>query len=208
MKSLPFTGTKVYKTYLTSPEFAQAAKLTLGEIDVDPCAAPDTQFIEAKVLWRGLTSRTDGMTKPWKGNVYFNCDNYERPLRDPMTKELIECPHEFHKMSKWVDKLRFELDNHIAKQAIGFFPNRLFKDWAQHTVLRKASAICFHTRNIVFYTSVLDNGVYTTHKATYSNVGDGYLTALFSDSPETINRFAIAYTGLGTLLRTSLLEPV
>ena len=206
MKALPYSTVRRYRTYLYSPEFSAAATSTLGEIDVDPCACAGEQFIRAKQTWSGLTKRTDGYLQPWNGNVFFNCDNYERPLKNPLTKETIECPHEFHKMSDWVDKLKYEMESGRTKQCVGFFPAHMFKGWTHAFVLRNAAAICFHTRKLSFYISDIDDqGVHNITKAQYSNVGDGYMTCLFSDSEETLQRFKNAYNDYGTVVKTSLL---
>lgn len=199
MKSLPFSLNVRYKTYLYSPEFSQAAMATLGEIDVDPCAGPSGQYIEAATMWTGLTAKTDGYNKPWKGNVFFNCDNYERPLKNKTTGELIPCPHQFHKMTDWVTKFSYEIDEKRTKQAIGFFPCRMFKPWA-HALYPKMSAVCYHGRNLSFYICERsEEGEYATRKADYNNVGDGYMSVLFSDSVATLKQFVANYAQYGSV---------
>ena len=62
-----YTGN--YEWY-TPPEYIEAVRIVLGQIDVDPASSREAnKFVKAKKYY---TEKTDGLTKPWKGRVFMN----------------------------------------------------------------------------------------------------------------------------------------
>jgi site-specific DNA-methyltransferase (adenine-specific) len=97
----------------------EAARLVMGTIDVDP-ATSERNHTRANVFY---TIATDGLSKPWVGNVLLN-------------------PPYGIGLSKWMHKLNEELASGRVTQAICFIPVRTSARWFR-TLCGCGATLCF-----------------------------------------------------------------
>jgi len=115
--------------WYTPVDFVEAARLTLGCIDLDPASSH-----QANGVVRATTHYTiddDGLAQAWRGNVWLN---------PPYADGLVE---------KFIDKL---IDHYVASsvtEAVVLVNNATETKWFQSLAVH-ASAICFPSKRIRF----------------------------------------------------------
>jgi len=114
------SGRMISDTWLTPPEIITS----LGEFDLDPCAAENMPWITAH---RMVTKQEDGLSIFWHGRVWLN---------PPYSREAV----------KWLQRLK-EHGNGIA-----LIFARTETKWFFENVWRGASGILFLKGRIHFYT--------------------------------------------------------
>lgn len=116
--------------WYTPPQYIEAARATMGGIDLDPATSEKAQeTVKAKKFY---TSDDDGLLKPWKGTVWLN---------PPYSKDLI---------GRFCDKLAEGIDDGKVTAAILLVNNATDTAWF-HRVASKASAVCFVKGRIAFH---------------------------------------------------------
>jgi phage N-6-adenine-methyltransferase len=71
----------------TPSNFIEAARLTMGSIDLDPASSEiANKRVQATTFF---TAETNGLDKPWSGNVWMN-PPYTQPLIEQFVKKLIQ----------------------------------------------------------------------------------------------------------------------
>lgn len=144
--------------WYTPPEIRAAVLKALGGIvDVDPCADPGRTF-PATVHF---TEEQNGLAQPWLGRVYMN-PPYGRTI------------------SAWTTKLRDELRNGWATEAVALLPARVDTTWWHEL---HPPVVCFIRGRLRF------SGY--EQSAPFPSVA-----AYFGDNPEL---FKQAFSGLGLL---------
>lgn len=94
--------------WYTPRHIIDAVLLTLGAIDLDPCADPD-RFVPALTHY---TEEDNGLGKTWEGRVYMN-PPYGRTI------------------GSWTTKLRDELERGWVTEAVALLPARVETLWWQ-----------------------------------------------------------------------------
>lgn len=113
----------------TPPEYLEAAREVLGEIDLDPASSDIAQRdVKAKQFF---TTQENGLTQEWKGRVWLN-----PPYAQPFIAEFVK---------KLVDEIAAE----NVSQAILLTHNYTDTAWFQ-SAARACSAICFTRGRIRF----------------------------------------------------------
>lgn len=113
--------------WYTPERFIEAARLTMGQIDLDPASSERAnKTVKAGVIY---TIEDDGLNQEWFGNVWMN-PPYAQPL-----------------MSKFSEKLISELPELCT--AIVLVNNATETKWFQ-SMAKKANAICFPETRIKF----------------------------------------------------------
>ena len=116
--------------WYTPSEYAELARSVMGSIDLDPASCDEAnKTIKAKVYF---TKETDGLSKPWVGNIWCN---------PPYSRDL---------MPSFVEKLKQSFQNGSVSQAILVSHNNTDTAWFQ-SLATVASAICFPNKRIKFY---------------------------------------------------------
>ena len=115
--------------WYTPVEFIEAARATMGRIDLDPasCAAAN-RIVMAD---RFYTKAQNGLKHAWLGNVWLN-PPYARPL-----------------IGRFAEKLVAEVGSGNVKQAIVLVNNATDTIWFQR-MLDHAAAICFVAGRVKF----------------------------------------------------------
>lgn len=114
--------------WYTPADYIEAARDVMGGIDLDPASSDiANEVVKANMYF---TAETNGLDKPWHGNVWMN---------PPYASDLIGL---------FVDKLVFELPN--IKQAIVLVNNATETEWFGK-LIAKASAVCFPRSRVKFY---------------------------------------------------------
>lgn len=122
----------VENEWYTPPEYIEAARSSMGGIDLDPATSEKAQeTVKAKKFF---TADDDGLSKPWKGKVWLN---------PPYAKDLI---------GKFCDKLVKSIDGGKITTAILLVNNATDTAWF-HRVAGKASSVCFVKGRISFLDS-------------------------------------------------------
>jgi len=122
----------VENEWYTPPEYIEAARATMGGIDLDPATSQKAQeTVKAKKFY---TAEDDGLSKAWKGRVWLN---------PPYSKDLI---------GKFCDKLAESVGSGKVTAAILLVNNATDTAWF-HRVAGKASAVCFVKGRISFHDS-------------------------------------------------------
>lgn len=113
--------------WYTPPEFAEAARRVMGEIDLDPasCKVANENSVKAK---RYFTKDDDGLSQEWAGRVWMN---------PPYASGLIE---------KFCQKLA---ESEKVSEAICLVNNGTETGWF-HTLTTRATAVCFPRRRVRF----------------------------------------------------------
>lgn len=113
--------------WYTPPKIAEAGRLTMGSIDLDPASSEiANSIIKATKIF---TIEDDGLKMFWYGNVWLN-PPYSQPNIEDFT-----------------DKLIHELQN--IKQACVIVNNATETKWGQK-LLRKCNAVCFLKGRVKF----------------------------------------------------------
>jgi hypothetical protein len=116
--------------WYTPSEWIAAARLVLGEIDLDPASTPAANEIVGARHF--LTAQDDGLKHPWFGNLWMN---------PPYAGELI---------SLFTAKMGEHYGRGDVKASITLVNNATETSWFQD-LARHASAICFPSRRIRFW---------------------------------------------------------
>lgn len=112
--------------WYTPPGLIEAARGTMGRIDLDPASNPIAQqWIKAGSYY---TKEDDGLMLSWGGRVWIN-PPYEKGLVD-----------------RFIDKL---LSSPSVEQAITLTNNATETKWGQK-VLTNANALCFPSQRVKF----------------------------------------------------------
>lgn len=113
--------------WYTPERFIEAARLTMGKIDLDPASSKRAnETVKAGVIY---TIEDNGLTKDWSGNVWMN-PPYAQPLMTQFSEKLIS-------------------DLRSINNAIVLVNNATETKWFQ-AMARKANAICFPESRIKF----------------------------------------------------------
>jgi DNA N-6-adenine-methyltransferase (Dam) len=124
-------GTGEFERY-TPPEYIEAARKVLGEIDLDPASCKFAQkWIRAKQFF---TAEDDGLSHAWHGNVWLN-PPYHRAL-----------------LSAFINKLVAEVDVGHVTSAIVLSNNCTDTDWFL-TAASACTGVCFTQGRIHFLLS-------------------------------------------------------
>lgn len=117
--------------WYTPAQFIEAARVVMGSIDVDPASSEiANQTVKAKTFY---TSETNGLDKPWQGNVWLN-PPYSQPL-----------------LGQFLDALLEKLESGEVGHAIVLLNNAT--ETATHQKLlasRRLNAVCFPRGRIKF----------------------------------------------------------
>ncbi len=115
--------------WYTPPEFIAAARDAMGQIDLDPASSPmANRTVDAKAIY---TANDDGLTKPWRGNVWMN-PPYAQPL-----------------VAQFAEAVSAKYEAKEIKRAIVLVNNATETGWFQR-MLACASAVCFLKGRIRF----------------------------------------------------------
>jgi hypothetical protein len=90
----------------TPPHIVERVVLTLGRIDLDPCADEALSIPAA----RHYTIHDDGLAQPWSGRTYMN-------------------PPYGRQIARWVEKLDAAFQAGSVTQAVALLPNRTDTRW-------------------------------------------------------------------------------
>lgn len=116
--------------WYTPAVIIDAARATLGAIDLDPASHPDAQeLIQAT---RYHTREDSGLVRPWEGRVWLN-PPYAQPL-----------------IGQFCAKLVHSYRSGQVTAAITLTNNGTETEWGQ-TLLRAASAVCFPDGRVKFW---------------------------------------------------------
>ncbi|MBF2051936.1 MAG: ParB N-terminal domain-containing protein [Candidatus Sericytochromatia bacterium] len=117
--------------WYTPAQFVEAARVVMGSIDVDPASSEiANQTVKAKIFY---TAETNGLDKPWPGNVWLN-PPYSQPL-----------------LGQFIDALLEKLESGEVGHAIVLLNNAT--ETATHQKLlscRRLNAVCFPKGRIKF----------------------------------------------------------
>jgi phage N-6-adenine-methyltransferase len=114
--------------WYTPSEWIERARIAMGTIDVDPASCEFAQRVVRAAEW--FDQKRDGLTHPWRGNVWLN---------PPYSGGLIE---------PFIEKLVVERRNFA--QAIVLVHSRTDASWF-HTLCSIADCIAFTKGRIGFY---------------------------------------------------------
>jgi phage N-6-adenine-methyltransferase len=114
--------------WYTPKEIIDAARLTMGHIDLDPASNEIAQkIVNAETYY---TAETNGLDKMWNGNVWLN---------PPYASDLI---------GKFADKLVTERANY--RQAVVLVNNATETEWFRK-IVSVSAAVCFPKGRVKFY---------------------------------------------------------
>ena len=115
--------------WYTPPDYIEAARAVLGEIDLDPASSPAAQkLVKAKNYY---TKKEDGLSKKWTGRVWMN------------------PPYQSGLVDKFVFKLVDSFLSEEVSAAIVLVNNSTDTNWFQSAALN-ASEICFPQGRVKF----------------------------------------------------------
>jgi len=115
--------------WYTPLEYIEAARKTMGTIDLDPASS---KIADAKVkAAKFYTLKDDGLSKEWVGNVWLN------------------PPYETQAIKLFAGKLITHLTDKSVKQAICLTNNSTETTWGQ-SLLGRATAVCFPAGRVRF----------------------------------------------------------
>jgi ParB family chromosome partitioning protein len=116
--------------WYTPPDLVEAARDTLGGIDVDPASCAEANKVVKAT--RYFTAQDDGLSQPWSGRCWLN---------PPFARGLVE---------PFADKLLASLDAGSVSAAITLTNNATETGWFQRLFAR-ASAACFPEKRVRFW---------------------------------------------------------
>lgn len=115
--------------WYTPKQFTEAARVVMGSIDVDPASSEiANQTVQAKTFY---TAETNGLDKPWPGNVWLN-PPYSQPL-----------------LGQFIDTLLEKLESGEVKQAIVLL-NNATETAVHQKIMQRAAKVCFPRGRIKF----------------------------------------------------------
>jgi hypothetical protein len=121
-----------YEWY-TPAEIIEAARVVLGEIDLDPASCGfANQIVRAKTFYSKADSDGTGLEKAWFGRVFIN-----PPFAHPQVRD-------------FADKLADHFSTGEVTEAIWLSNATVDTDWWQR-LARLARSVCFHSSRIKFY---------------------------------------------------------
>jgi ParB family chromosome partitioning protein len=119
---------------LSPPEYIEAARRVLGEIDLDPAScAKANRMVQAK---RHFTKEQNGLTQEWAGRVFLN-PPFSAGLIEQFARKLIESPN---------------------ITAAVMLANSCTETCWFHRLLARASAVCFPSGRIKFVGGNVSSG--------------------------------------------------
>ncbi len=111
--------------WYTPPSYIEAARKTMGSIDLDPASTEEAnKIVQAKQYY---TLQKDGLKQEWRGNIWMN-PPYSQPDIEKFCTKLIESP---------------------LKQACVLVNNATETVWFQ-TLLQKCVGVCFIRGRVKF----------------------------------------------------------
>jgi phage N-6-adenine-methyltransferase len=114
--------------WYTPTEYIEAARNAMGTIDLDPASSDIAQeVVKAKTYY---TIETNGLDKPWRGNIWLN------------------PPYSSDSIVQFIDKLVEERPYY--QQAIVLVNNATETEWF-NKLISIASAVCFLKSRVKFY---------------------------------------------------------
>jgi hypothetical protein len=129
-------GTGEFERY-TPAQYIEAARLVLGEIDLDPASCDLAQQTVRATNY--FTLDGDGLAQEWHGRVWLNPPYHE--VLGP----------------KFINKLIEEIDAGHVTAAIMLTNNSTDTEWFQDEILSFADAICFTRGRVKFYKPTGEN---------------------------------------------------
>lgn len=116
--------------WYTPMEIVEAARMVLGEIDLDPASSElANSVIKAKQFY---TIEDSGLDKAWHGNIWLN---------PPYSSDLIV---------QFIDKLKSEIEAQNVREAIVLVNNATETQWFLK-LANTAAAVCFPTGRIKYW---------------------------------------------------------
>ena len=116
--------------WYTPPEYIEAARAVMGDIDLDPASTPEAnEIVQAKKIY---TESDDGRMQEWNGRVWMN------------------PPYSYEYISDFCEKLSDEFSVGRITEACVLVNNATETYWFQG-LCQFAQAICFPAKRIKFW---------------------------------------------------------
>lgn len=123
------SNNSIENEWYTPTEWIDAARKTMGGIDLDPASCDEAQkYIKAKKFF---SIADDGLTKVWRGRIWLN---------PPYSRDL--CP-------RFIEKLLLYFREDAISQACVLINNATETAWFQD-LLKECCAVCFPAGRISF----------------------------------------------------------